>query len=72
MKFNKVVAYYRKSTNPRGKSEEESVAYQQSRIREYAADHDLIIIKEFWDVGVTGMINNRPELIEMFHYLDQI
>ena len=65
------MAYYRKSTNPKGKSEEESVAYQQSRIREYAADHDLMIIKEFWDVGVTGTINNRPELLEMFHYLDQ-
>ncbi|MFJ7676760.1 recombinase family protein [Peribacillus sp. NPDC097198] len=54
MKSKQVIAYYRKSTNPRGKSDEEGVAYQQSRIREYAKDNELTIIKEFFDVGVTG------------------
>jgi hypothetical protein len=32
MKRKNVIAYYRKSTDAKGKSIEESVAYQQSRI----------------------------------------
>jgi DNA invertase Pin-like site-specific DNA recombinase len=71
MKNKNVIAYYRKSTDPKGKSDEESVAYQQSRIREYAEDNGLVVVKEFFDVGITGTIDSRPELLEMFHYLDQ-
>ncbi|MFB6467394.1 recombinase family protein [Cytobacillus sp. Hz8] len=72
MNKKSVIAYYRKSTNPKGKkSDEESVAYQKSRIREYAEDHELLIVREFIDVGVTGIIDDWPELLKMFQYLEQ-
>lgn len=71
MKNNKVITYYRKSTRSKGKTEEESVAYQQARIQEYANENALTIVKEFFEVGVTGTIESRPELIEMYQYLEE-
>ncbi|WP_162985668.1 hypothetical protein [Virgibacillus halodenitrificans] len=45
MKQKKVIAYYRKSTDARGKSNEESVAYQQEQVHQYADDQVYTIVK---------------------------
>lgn len=70
MKKKKVIAYYRKSTEANGKSKEESVAYQQEQVHQYASDHGYTIIKEFIDIGVTGVIDDRPELLSIYRYLE--
>lgn len=69
--MKKAIMYCRKSVTGKGKSDEENVAYQQARIREYAMKNELILVKEFYEVGVTGMIETRPELVRMYQYLEE-
>lgn len=69
--MKKSIMYCRKSITAKGKSDEESVAYQHARIREYAKGNGLTIVKEFYEVGVTGTIETRPELVEMYQYLEE-
>lgn len=65
MAEKQVIAYYRKSTEANGKGEEESVAYQQSRIHEYALDNGLTIVMEFIDVVVE---NSSVQIEEVLFY----
>ena len=71
MKHKRVVVYYRKSTKVKGKGNEESVAYQQEKIHQYAMDNGLEVVREFFDIGVTGAGNDRPELLSMYCYLEE-
>ncbi|WP_409303102.1 recombinase family protein [Peribacillus sp. SCS-155] len=70
MDKNRAIAYYRKSVKDGRKSKEEGVAYQQLKIREYADNNNLQVIKEFTDVGISGTKLKRPELTDLFSFLD--
>lgn len=71
MKQKNIIAYYRKSTDAKGKGNEESVAYQQDKVHQYAQDNDLKVVKEFFEIGVSGATDNRPELMAVYRYLDE-
>lgn len=69
--MSNIISYYRKSITVKGLSDEESVSYQSDAIKKYAEQNDLLIVKDFSDVGFTGSNTNRPELKEMIQFLKE-
>jgi DNA invertase Pin-like site-specific DNA recombinase len=53
----KAVAYYRHSAEDK---QENSVAIQREHAEKFAAKHNIEIIHEEADEGVSGLIANRP------------
>jgi DNA invertase Pin-like site-specific DNA recombinase len=63
------ISYCRKSTHDKERSEADNIAYQQLKIDEYAERRGLKIIKNFSDVGYSGVNLNRPGIQELLDYL---
>ena len=63
MTEKRAVAYYRHSAQDK---QEYSVEIQQEHVRKFAADHNIEIIKEFADRGITGVVvKDRDAFNEM-------
>lgn len=61
----KSLAYYRHSAQDR---QENSVEIQQDQVRKFAQEHNITIIREFYDRGISGLsVEGRDGFNEMFH-----
>ncbi|MDV2886377.1 recombinase family protein [Alkalihalophilus pseudofirmus] len=65
------VTYARKSIKVHGQDKEKSVSYQHVKMAEYAVNHELMIVKQYSDVGYSGVTDVRPELQEMLLDLER-
>lgn len=61
--FKKAIAYYRHSAEDK---QENSVAIQRSHVERFAFEHDIAIIHEEVDEGVSGLLANRPGFERLF------
>lgn len=63
------LTYSRKSIKVKGKTEKESILYQENELERYALNEEIKIIKHFNDIGYSGSNTNRPALQEMLTFL---
>ena len=66
----KAVGYARVST-PEQAEKDLSLPAQMASIRRYAQDHDLVLVGEFVERGITATDDNRPEFRQMLHEVFQ-
>lgn len=59
----KAVAYYRHSAEDK---QENSVAIQRGHVERFALEHDIVIIHEEIDEGISGLLANRPGFERLF------
>lgn len=59
----KAVAYYRHSAEDK---QENSVAIQRGHVERFAFEHDIVIIHEEIDEGISGLLANRPGFERLF------
>ena len=65
------ITYGRKSIKPKGfVNDKESIRYQEQVMEEYALNHNMKIVARFSDIGYSGTLTQRPELIEMLEFLE--
>jgi len=64
----KVIAYCRVSTD--NQREEGTVNLQVDSIKEFCQKHSYELVSEFKDEGISGGLENRPALAEMFSFLE--
>ncbi|OCK51120.1 hypothetical protein BA768_17865 [Chryseobacterium sp. CBo1] len=62
-KFKNAIAYYRHSAEDK---QENSIAIQRSHVERFAYEHNLEIIHEEADEGVSGLLANRPGFERLF------
>lgn len=65
------VAYRRVSTDAQGGTDRFGLESQKKQIEEYAAAHNIDVVKWYDDVGESGAKDNRPALTELL-YGDEI
>lgn len=65
------VAYRRVSTDAQGGADRFGLESQKKQIEEYAAAHNIDVVKWYDDVGESGAKDNRPALTELL-YGDEI
>lgn len=65
----RVVGYARVSTD--NQKDEGTIEVQTNAIKEYAAAHSYEVVAMFNDEGVSGSLEHRPALAEMFDYIEQ-
>lgn len=68
-RINKVVAYCRVSTH--NQKVEGTIGLQERAITEYCQNNNSTLVKSFNDNGVSGTLENRSALSELFTYLEQ-
>lgn len=66
---NQAVAYCRVSTN--NQKIEGTIGLQENAIAEYCKNNNSTLVKSFNDNGVSGGLENRSALSELFTYLEQ-
>ena len=66
---NQAVAYCRVSTN--NQKIEGTIGLQENAITEFCQNNNLTLVKSFNDNGISGGLENRPALSELFSYLEQ-
>lgn len=59
----KAVAYYRHSAEDK---QENSVAIQRGHVERFALEHNIVIIHEEIDEGISGLLANRPGFERLF------
>lgn len=65
----KFIGYARVSTG--NQKEEKTIEIQEKALKEYADKNSLNLVRIFKDEGVSGGIEDRPSLLEMFEYLKE-
>jgi site-specific DNA recombinase len=68
-KFRKAVAYCRVSTN--NQKIEGTIELQENAITEFCKSNNFTLVKSFNDNGISGGLENRSALSELFSYLEQ-
>ena len=63
-----VIGYCRVSTS--NQREEGTIEIQQNALREYAKSKGYVLNKIFSDDGISGGLEDRPGLVELFDYLE--
>jgi site-specific DNA recombinase len=63
-----VIGYCRVSTA--NQREEGTIEIQQNALREYAKSKRYVLNQIFSDNGISGGLENRPGLVELFDYLE--
>jgi len=64
---SKAVAYYRHSAQD---LQEYSIPIQSQKVRKFAAEHGIEIIREFKDYGVSGLSSKgRDQFLEMLQHV---
>ncbi len=63
-----VIGYARVSTA--NQKEEGTIQIQQNALREYATSKGYVLNQIFSDDGISGGLENRPGLVELFDYLE--
>ena len=64
----KLIGYCRVSTD--NQKEEGTIQLQETALMEYARSEDRELLTIFKDEGVSGGIEDRPGLIELFNHLE--
>jgi len=64
----KIIGYCRVSTD--NQKDEGTIDLQRQALREYAEQNACELVKTFEDEGVSGGLEDRPALVEMFSYLE--
>ncbi len=65
----KLVGYCRVSTD--NQKEEGTVEIQENALKEFSCDNNYELVKIFKDEGVSGGLEDRPKLAEMFSFLEK-
>jgi site-specific DNA recombinase len=68
-RINQAVAYCRVSTH--NQKVEGTIGLQENAIIEYCQNNNFTLVKSFNDNGVSGGLENRSALSELFSYLEQ-
>jgi site-specific DNA recombinase len=68
MNTKKLVGYCRVSTD--NQKEEGTIEIQENGLMEYAEQNGYELVTIFKDEGVSGGLENRPGLVELFNYLE--
>ena len=68
MSSKKLVGYCRVSTD--NQKEEGTIKIQQTALIEYAKLNNYKLIKIFNDEGISGGLEDRPGLVELFNFLE--
>lgn len=63
--------YLRLSRDDGDNIESNSIVNQRSLLRDYAEKHDLIILEEFVDDGISGLTFNRPDFNRMMTMVNE-
>ena len=66
--MKKIIGYCRVSTD--NQKEEGTINLQREALKDYARQNDYELAKVFEDEGVSGGLEDRPGLAEMFNYLE--
>ena len=66
--MQKIIGYCRVSTD--NQKDEGTIDIQRQALREYAEQRDYELVKTFEDEGVSGGLQDRAGLAEMFSYLE--
>lgn len=67
--MKKVISYCRVSTDNQKK--EGTINLQVEEIRDYCKKKKMSLVKVFSDDGVSGGLEDRPALVDLFDYLDE-
>ena len=70
--MEKVVGYYRTSSNSNVGQDKDSRKRQQHAVMNYASSNGMTVVSEFYDKGVSGTkeILNRPSFMKMLDYCE--
>jgi site-specific DNA recombinase len=66
--MKKIIAYCRVSTD--NQKEEGTIELQVEAIKDYCKSKDLELVEVFKDEGVSGGLENRPALADLFSFLE--
>jgi len=67
--MKKIIAYCRVSTD--NQKEEGTIELQVEAIKDYCKSRDLELVEIFKDEGVSGGLENRPALADLFSFLEE-
>ena len=68
----KAIGYARKSIHgSMGMSANDAVKYQEETIKEYCKQKDIDIVAIYSDIGYSGVLLDRPELLRMKEHLEE-
>ena len=67
--MKKIIAYCRVSTD--NQKEEGTIEIQVEAIKDYCKSRDLELVEIFKDEGVSGGLENRPALADLFSFLEE-
>ena len=62
--------YLRLSRDDGDNVESNSIINQRSLLRDYARNHDITILEEFVDDGISGLTFNRPDFNRMMENIN--
>ena len=71
MTMTKACIYLRLSRDDGDNVESNSIINQRSLLRDYARKHDITILEEFVDDGISGLTFNRPDFTRMMTMVDE-
>ena len=64
----KLIGYCRVSTD--NQKEEKTIEIQEKALKRYADNNNFELIQIFRDDGVSGSLENRPGLVDLFNYIE--
>ncbi|MGB3342178.1 MAG: recombinase family protein [bacterium] len=64
-----IIGYCRVSTD--NQKDEGTIELQERALSEYAHTHGYELVRIFKDEGISGGLEERPALVEMFDYLEE-
>ncbi len=67
-KVKKIIGYCRVSTD--NQKDERTIEIQERALSEYAKANKYDLVEIFKDEGVSGGLENRPALVELFDYIE--
>jgi len=68
--MKKIIAYCRVSTD--NQKEEGTIELQVEAIKDYCKSRDLELVEIFKDEGISGGLENRPALADLFSFLEEV